>query len=224
MGEGRSRQQQGHIFRGLVALGLVGAIALPAMADVSPEGEHSGVPTPLRAPTACPQDLPTLTAGLLRDLPSYANRVAMRTLGVSAIGDSSFGSVLVAGQPEFDPLPLSTVGADIPGAIAAADPTAHQVFFTTWERRYTPTEIHYLEQYHWLFLSQAADGWRLSLMFSRLRADANTVSAASLRPPSPPQESSEGIVGQAVQLWLRDCRAGAIAPLSAPEPPSSTAR
>ena len=26
-------------------------------------------------------------------------------------------------------------------------------------------------------------------------------------PPTPPQETSDGIIGQGVQLWLRDCRA-----------------
>ena len=33
------------------------------------------------------------------------------------------------------------------------------------------------------------------------------------RPPTPPRETSEGIIGQAVRLWLRDCRAGAIYPV-----------
>ncbi|MEL6764251.1 MAG: hypothetical protein AAFO87_11435, partial [Cyanobacteria bacterium J06607_6] len=32
----------------------------------------------LRPPMACPEDMETLVTGLLRDLPSYTNRVAAR--------------------------------------------------------------------------------------------------------------------------------------------------
>ncbi|NJR66863.1 MAG: hypothetical protein HC772_18640 [Leptolyngbyaceae cyanobacterium CRU_2_3] len=62
-----------------------------------------------------------------------------------------------------------------------------------------------LQHYHWLFLTPTENyGWRLVLMFSSLgNAPAN-------QPPSPPQDTSQGVIAQAVRLWLRDCRAGSI--------------
>ena len=165
-------------------------------------------PAPLRAPAVCPADLDTLTQGLVRDVPSYANRVARRQLGLSPDG-TGFGTVLVAGQLELDPLDLTTL--TVSDHTAIAPPDVHQVFFTTLERHYTASEAVTLEQYHWLFLTAATDGWHLALMFTRTAPTAGTQ-----RPPTPPQENSDGIVGQAVQLWLRDCRAGAVAPLQPP--------
>jgi hypothetical protein len=53
-------------------------------------------------------------------------------------------------------------------------------------------------------LTQTATGWRLAMMFSRIG------SYPAKNPPSPPRDSSNGVVGQAVRAWLRDCRAGSI--------------
>lgn len=172
-------------------------------------------PTPyLRPRTTCPQDVETLTIGLLRDLPGYANRVASRSLGVNDdIG--GFGTVLVAGQAEFEPLDIAPRTFREPEE-GSQDPI-QQVFFTTLERQYSGTEVLNLEHYHWLFLTEAEDGWRLALMFSRVAVDAG-----AMRPPTPPRESSEGITGQAVRLWLRDCRAGAVYPVDAPTADDST--
>lgn len=178
--------------------GLTGAIP---QAQVSAQSV-----SPLRPPMTCPQDVEVLTAGLLRDLPGYANRVARRTLGTIDEG-SNFGTVLLAGRAEFEPIPLDTLAFD---TSEAARDEVQQVFFTTLERRYSGTEAIEFELYHWLFLVPAEEGWRLVFMFSRA-----TVDETDLRPPTPRQESSDGIVGQAVQLWLRDCRAGAVYPIEA---------
>ena len=190
--------------------GLLGAIAvtsyglvIPAIADEpsAPATESSPF---LRPATSCPEAVNLLTQGLLRDLPSYANRVARRTLGTTP-DDTDFGTVLVAGRAELEPLPLEELAFPNP-----PDEATQQVFFTTLERRYVDTATVSLEQYHWLFLVPAADGWRLTLMFSRTGSHT-----AAVRPPTPRQESSDGIIGQAVQLWLRDCRAGAVYPIEA---------
>lgn len=189
-------------------LSLLGAIALTtggiptaAIADDSAPPSESTTPF-LRPQTTCPDDVTVLIQGLLRDLPGYANRVARRTLGTTP-DDTGFGTVIIAGRAELEPLPLEELAFANP-----PDDATQQVFFTTLERRYTDTAAVSLEQYHWLFLVPAPDGWRLTLMFSRTTPDDNGV-----RPPTPPQESSDGIVGQAVQLWLRDCRAGAVYPI-----------
>ena len=178
----------------------VAAIAAPLPANASTEPF-------LRPPMVCPQDVETLTAGLLRDLPSYANRVARRTLGTTP-DDTQFGTVLLAGRAEFEPLPIEALAFE-----PVADDATQQVFFTTLERRYLDGETMRQEQYHWLFLVPTVNGWRLTLMFSRLGPADHPA-----RPPTPPQESSDGIMGQAVRLWLRDCRAGTLFPIEADMP------
>ena len=170
----------------------------------------------LRPPQSCPTDLGLLTAGLLRDLPSYANRVAIRSLGTQINQPYRFGSVLLAGAAEFEPIDLNNYGS----ATTPPEEAVRQVFFTTLERQYiSQTEAVELQHYHWLFLVPDEAGWRMVLLFSSLGGYPT-----SLRAPTPPQESSEGVIGQAVWLWLRDCRAGAIDPIdpSAAGPSTTT--
>jgi len=150
----------------------------------------------------CPADLETLTNLLLRDLPSYANRVSSRSRTIS---DPTGTFVILAGKPEFEPLTLG------PGVYAPAAPVEDkvvpkQIFFTTLERQYLTSRSDLLQNYHWLFLVQSNSGWRLVILYSQL----GTYPTGN--PPTAPRESSTGIIGQAVQLWLRDCRAGVIKP------------
>ena len=174
---------------------------------------------PLRSPTVCPAEIEPLTALLIRDLPNYTNRVIQRT--VAALPNNRVDGrapyrpsyVLVAGQLELEPLDLNeyafTTSPEAGGPLS-------QVFFTTLSRQYSGLRVSEVQQYHWLFLAQASDGWRLALMFSAIddvqsdvQSDVRT-DVRTVRSPTPPRESSESSVGQAVQLWLRDCRAGAI--------------
>ncbi|NJN20175.1 MAG: hypothetical protein HC812_01910 [Leptolyngbya sp. RL_3_1] len=93
------------------------------------------------------------------------------------MSDAGFGTVLVAGRAEFEPLDISDRLFDSD----RYDPEAiQQVFFTTLERQYTETEPVQIQQFHWLFLTQADDGWRVVLMFSRLG-----VVGDQPRPPTP---------------------------------------
>jgi hypothetical protein len=151
----------------------------------------------------CPADVETLTSLLIRDLPSYTNRVIQRSRRLNRTVDS-FSYVLVAGKAEFTPLTLG------PGQYTSASATdlepPQQVFFTTLERQYQSGKAFEFQLYHWLFLTQTSSGWRVAMMFSRIG------SSRQGRPPTPPRESSKGSVGQAVTTWLRDCRAGVIRP------------
>lgn len=159
-------------------------------------------PKPQSQQRSCPKDVETLTALLIRDLPSYANRALQRASSRTKIPDYST-NVIVAGRPEFKPLSLG------PGSYTPTDETAkpeepRQVFFTTLERQYTARKAIQLQQYHWLFLTQASDGWRLVTMFSQI----GPYPAGD--PPSPPRESSNSFIGQGIRSWLEDCRAGYI--------------
>lgn len=149
----------------------------------------------------CPAEVEPLIALMLRDLPGYANRVIVRSRPRSTVS-SPLDSIITAGRPEFAPLPLAGVGSTIPSPQADAD--LRQVFITTLERQNVAGSAIDLQQFHWLFLTPTKSGWRLALMFTR------TGTLPIGQPITPPRESSQGIVGQAVRTWLRDCNAGAV--------------
>lgn len=148
---------------------------------------------------SCPADLQELTALLVQDLPGYANRVIQRAAILPESAEIDV-YVIIAGQPEFEPLSLG------PGQYSdsTTDPEPpEQVFFTTLERQYLDNRVFITQNYHWLFLTQTNDGWRMVLLYTRLGSPTST-------PPRPPLETSDSIIGQAVRLWLRDCRAGTL--------------
>jgi hypothetical protein len=181
-----------------LALTLAG---LPASA--APEVAFEPVPTApanpayLRPAVACPGDPLVLTTRLLSDLPGYANRVASRQQALRDTQLYPFTTVLTTSPADLTPLELSGAGAIAPNDL-------QQVFFTTLERQFWPDRTEALQHHHWLFLAPTAEGWHLAMLYSSLGSYPGD------RPPTPPQESSEGIVGQAIRLWLRDCRAGAV--------------
>lgn len=168
---------------GLLLAGM--AIALipdPSLAVPQPIGYSS------RA--ACPTDLEPLVERLIQDLPGYVNRVNNRSR--DRFPKLQPAQMIVAGRPEFEPLPLA------PNQPIPEDPT--QVFITTLTRTYYNQKILEMQEYHWLFLTKTPQGWQLALMFSR------TGGSPQGKVPSPPRESSRGAVGEAVRLWLRDCQ------------------
>lgn len=160
---------------------------------------------PIREAIACPSDLETLSAMLLRDIPAYANRVNQR-LYRSAEESRQAGYVLLASEAEFDPLTLG------PGIYAPSDdqPSENvvQVFFTTLERQYVADGSVNLQYHHWLFLTQANQDWRVVTLVSQIAS----VPEGQLL--SPPEDTGQGILAQAIRLWLRDCRYRAVAPLA----------
>lgn len=171
---------------------LIGFMPLPVLAEAD---------RPIRQSIECPTDLPTLTALLLRDLPSYANRVTQRSFTGLDVPANRPGSVLLAGRPEFEPLSLG------PGEyLPTAEVVPQQVFFTTLERQYVDDRSIDLQHYHWVFLAQESDGWWLVTMRSQIGA------LPADQPPTPPQDTSDGAIAQAIRLWLRDCRNRAITP------------
>lgn len=148
------------------------------------------------------QNLETLTTRLLQDLPSYANRATQRARRRSRRSDL-FSYMLVAGRPEFTPLPLNP-GSDSANSGNSSTPGVEQVFFTTLERQYIGGKAVELQEFHWLLLTKSSSGWRLVMMFSQTGLD----SAKQLR--SPPRDSSKSAIAQGINTWLRDCQAGSI--------------
>ncbi|OLP20390.1 hypothetical protein BST81_01290 [Leptolyngbya sp. 'hensonii'] len=170
----------------LLGLGSVPAIAAP--------------PVPITVPvSACPSDVEILTGLLLKDLPSYANRVSQQARNRRRTPNPA-AYVIVAGRPEFEPLPVSRERYGAP----PSGEELKQIFITTLEREYVGTTIVDIQVFHWLFLVQTRQGWQLSMMFSRIGA------YPAGKPPSPPEDTSDGIIAGAVKNWLRDCNAGAL--------------
>jgi hypothetical protein len=144
----------------------------------------------------CPSELSVLVDRMLQDLPSYMNRVRTRA-GIR----KSF--IMVAARPEFEPLPLSM--------LPEASEQTKQVFFTTLQRRYERNRIAYLQEYHWLFLTQSSKDWQFAMLYSTF----GSYPATPDQPPLPPRNSSEGSAAVAIRDWLDDCRAGQL-----PVPPT----
>jgi hypothetical protein len=147
----------------------------------------SQLPTQAVTRTACPTEVEPLIAALLPELPGYANRVAVR----ERLTRTQRSSVVLAGRPEFEPLPLNS---DRP-----PDPTLKQAFITTLEREFVSGKPIDIQEFHWLFLTRTQQGWQLPLMFTRIGTTTPN------QPITPPRESRDGAIGRAIQLWLRDC-------------------
>lgn len=143
---------------------------------------------------ACPIEIEPLITAMLPDLPGYANRAAVR----ERLTRTQKSSVIMAGRPEFEPLPLNSD--------RKPDPTVKQVFITTLEREIVGGKAVQLQQFHWLFLTRTQQGWQLPLMFTQI----GTTQPG--QPITPPRDSRDGAIGQGIQLWLRDCDQRGIRP------------
>ena len=197
-----------------VVCGLVPAIAQPVADAPSLEGvpENSEPENPednslregspyIRPQTACPSDLDELIPLLLRDVPSYANRVSQRAYDTIPTDNDIPGHILLASLPDYEPIVL-TPQAYTP--LEANDTS--QIFFTTLERQYALGEVVSLQTHHWVFLTETSNGWRLVFMFSAIG------DVPQDEPPTPPYDSSQGVIAQAIRLWLRDCQTRSVYP------------
>jgi hypothetical protein len=147
----------------------------------------SQLPAQAATRIACPTEIEPLVTAMLPELPGYANRVAVR----ERFTRTQKSSVIMAGRPEFEPLPLNS---DRP-----PDPTLKQVFITTLEREFVGGKLIELQEFHWLFLTRSQQRWLLPLMFTRI----GTTTPG--QPITPPRESRDSAIGQAIRLWLQDC-------------------
>ncbi|MEM9216782.1 MAG: hypothetical protein AAGD25_20835 [Cyanobacteria bacterium P01_F01_bin.150] len=190
-------------------------------------GQDRNLKEYIRDSISCPTDITALVPLIVRDLPSYANRVSTR----AQVSERSFnprGIVIAAAQAEEDRAVSALLNTSINPSIASTNTPStleqelelsleqmldtHQLipfFFTTLERQYVGDHAVRLQHYHWAFLSQTTQKeesqWHLAFMFSRLG------DYPAEQPAAPPRESRQGSIGQALQLWLRDCNAGSIA-------------
>ncbi|MBW4472678.1 MAG: hypothetical protein KME45_20230 [Stenomitos rutilans HA7619-LM2] len=193
----------------LIGLGLVWLLVVPVdAAERSPDrsSPHPSLLTPHPSPYTrlarkftCPTALEPLTTALLRDLPGYINRSNVR-LGAQQGTVPTYA--ILASQPDFMPLPTGSSEYPDPN-----DANLHQVFFTVLERQYLGKRVVEFQQYHWLFLAQTANGWRLALLFSRIGSYPS-----DRKPVTPPRDSSQGSTAEAIRTWLSSCESEAVKP------------
>lgn len=167
--------------------------------------EEPTQPDFIRPQAECPEDVDALAPIMMRDIPGYGNRVSQRSRRSNRYFVPQ-SHILRAERLIFDSLDPRGDGL-IPTEEAIAANGLKSIFFTTLERQYLETDIVMLQHYHWIFLVETQEGWHLAFMYSRLGGFPET------DPPTPPRNSSQGVIAQGVRLWLRDCEAGAIDPV-----------
>jgi hypothetical protein len=150
------------------------------------------------APNTCPAKLASLTDVLVRDLPSYTNRIIQQRRKRT---DLVYSSMITASMPDLRS--IESFSREYPAQFPQNAPT--QVFISTLERQYTGTKSAQLQQFHWLFLANTRFGWRLVNMYSQTGG-----SPGADTPVAPPIESSKTIVGEAISVWLNDCHLGKV--------------
>ena len=187
-----------------IGLSLLASLTLASQPVVA-GSEH-----PIRPSSTCPNRLEDLMPLLLRDLPSYANRINQRAYPLDPNADTP-GYLVLAGRPDYTPLALNP-GEKLP--TTATD--TPQVFFTTLERQYVRGKLLRLQHYNWLFITPTeTQGWQLVLLYSAIGTNPTHPSlnqpTLNPQPPSPPQDQSQGVIAQAIRMWLRDCKAGSVA-------------
>ncbi|MBE9041026.1 hypothetical protein IQ235_09560 [Oscillatoriales cyanobacterium LEGE 11467] len=159
-----------------------------------------GMPSEAVAQTSCPIEVESLVEQMLPDLPGYANRAIARSRQRENPDPSS--SIVIAGQPEFTPLPLGTERSIVSTENSEENiQNIQQVFLTTLDRVYTAADAIELQGYHWLFLTATENGWQLAVMYSAF--DSYPAGDA----PTPPENTTDGAIAQGVRNWLRDCQA-----------------
>jgi hypothetical protein len=175
-----------------IHLGIIGLLGLMIASQSAIAQE-----TPSRS--ACPEKLADLAPKMLADLPSYTNRVVQRSIINHTQNLIIRNYVIIASNPDLEPLPL------INRQFQPVFPdTSQQLFFTLLERQYAAQRAIELQNHYRAFFDLTDQGWRLILLFSHPSSlDKN-------EPFFPTKESEDSAIAQAINLWLRDCNAGAI--------------
>jgi hypothetical protein len=144
----------------------------------------------------CSTDVTDLAHLLVKDIPNYANRVIQKSRPSLAQEDFLPLYIITASQPEFEPLKIEQTQYR-----ETKESQVEQIFFTTFERQYPQqNRLISTQNTHWLLLTKTKLGWQMVMLLTRF--GTSTDSAIY----SPPQDSTNGIIGQAIKLWLRDCR------------------
>ena len=150
----------------------------------------------------CPEDIADLANLLTSSISEYGNRVIQKTSMYSHKLDFFHTYMITAGKPEIEPLsfkPFQSSTENHPQDV-------EQIFFTTLERQYSKNKtIIETQNYHWLIMTKTTEEWKLVMAFTKFGYPQEDKFITS-----PPRDTTNGIIGQAVKLWLKDCHYGTL--------------
>lgn len=139
---------------------------------------------PQQKKSTCPKNsdnLEILVADLMLDLPGYVNREIQRDRQPNQ--DYLKRNIIIAGRPEFEPLPIEYT--------PFLQEDIHQAFLTTLERQYRDSQVVEVQKFHWLFVRRIENKWELVTMFSIVE--------------NSPEDSSNGVFARGIRAWLKGC-------------------
>jgi len=146
----------------------------------------------------CNYSLSELSQLLVKDISDYGNRVIQKSKRKGENYQSLPVYIITANQPELEELPLIQTQYRHP-----QKSEVKQIFFTTLERQYlSNNHLQQTENYHWLLLTPTSHGWQMVMLLTRLGVEDKE------NPAYPPINSTSGVMGEAVRIWLRDCNSG----------------
>jgi hypothetical protein len=162
------------------------------------------IPNSKTSNSSCPTFFRPLINHLLTNLPSYANRVLVQR----QTDPNQKTYIVVVGKPDFRSLPLEPLIQSFPELhLESLADMEHvqQVFLTSLERQYHDRDLEEHQQFHWLFFKQVADEWQLIKMISQ-----SGPYPLSYDPATPPRDSTNEPIAEAIRTQLRDCQMGSL--------------
>lgn len=143
---------------------------------------------------SCPEEIENLGNYLVKDIPSYTNRILQKSSNLSRKIAPFPVYVVNASKSELNAFPLPENEFKLQD-----EKDIKQIFFTTLERQYPHKDrVIETQNYHWLFLARYENKWLLIKSLSRF-------GSSNSQKISPIKDSTQGTMGQAVKLWLKDC-------------------
>lgn len=144
----------------------------------------------------CPTNIPELANLMTEEISDYANRVIQKSRPNVTQENFLPLYIITASQPDFKPIKIEQRQYQ-----NQKDSQIKQIFFTTLERQYSnEKKIIQVQNYHWLLLTPTSQGWQMVMLLTNFGiSNDNSIY-------SPPQDTSNSIMGQAVKLWLKDCQ------------------
>lgn len=148
----------------------------------------------------CNKDWKEMTQSLTRNIADYGNRIIQSSRIYPNLERILPTYIITASIPDTQPLPLNNFASE--KINTSFQEETKQLFFTTLERQYShDSRIIEAQNFHWLILTLTPQGWQLVKAMTRF-AYPQSQGDFSI---SPPHDTTNGIIGQAVNLWLRDC-------------------
>lgn len=148
----------------------------------------------------CEGDWEEVAKSIMKNIPNYSNRVIQRGSIFSHSLNFLPTYIITVNQGKTTPSDFDLTS--FPPIKYQPKEEIKQLFFSTKERQYSNSQqIIETENFHWLIFTDTPEGWRLVMAMTRFGYPSPQGFITS-----PPKDTTNGVIGQAVNLWLRDCQ------------------